>query len=59
MSNIDIHLRQSWKVLEGIRCTWASGHSLTSFLFPHTVAEHTSSAEQSVHSLDAFLKFFN
>lgn len=28
-------------------------------LFPHTVAGHMSSAEQSVHSLDAFLKFFN
>lgn len=35
VSNTDRRLRWPWKVLEGMECTWASDHSLISFLcFP-------------------------
>lgn len=41
VSNIDSQLRQPWKVLEGIRCTWNSGHSVTSFhCFPTQLQAH-------------------
>lgn len=59
VSNSDKLWRELWKVLEGMMCTWASGHSSTSLPYFPMQLQGVWVPEWSMHSLDVFLKFSN